>query len=77
MRSSPVERARLPRIEPEALERERAGGALIVDIRPSEQRARDGALPGSIVADRNVLEWRLDPHCGQYLAEVTSHHSAS
>jgi len=35
--------------------------ALIVDIRPSEQRVRDGELPGAIVVDRNVLEWRLDP----------------
>lgn len=26
-----------------------------------EQRSRDGELPGSVVIDRNVLEWRLDP----------------
>lgn len=38
-----------------------ARGALIVDIRPVEQRSRDGELPGSVVIDRNVLEWRLDP----------------
>ncbi len=38
-----------------------ARGALIVDIRPVEQRSRDGELPGAIVIDRNVLEWRLDP----------------
>ena len=37
------------------------GGALIVDIRPVEQRQRDGELPGALVIDRNVLEWRLDP----------------
>jgi rhodanese-related sulfurtransferase len=36
-------------------------GALIVDIRPIEQRQRDGELPDAIVIDRNVLEWRLDP----------------
>jgi rhodanese-related sulfurtransferase len=36
-------------------------GALVVDIRPVEQRARDGELPGAVVVDRNVLEWRLDP----------------
>lgn len=36
-------------------------GALVVDIRPSEQRDRDGTLPGAVVIDRNVLEWRLDP----------------
>ena len=35
--------------------------ALLVDIRPIEQRRRDGIIPGSIAIDRNVLEWRLDP----------------
>lgn len=38
-----------------------AAGALVVDIRPVEQRDRDGELPGALVIDRNVLEWRLDP----------------
>jgi rhodanese-related sulfurtransferase len=32
-----------------------------VDIRPEAQRRRDGELPGALVIDRNVLEWRLDP----------------
>ncbi|GAA1880105.1 rhodanese-like domain-containing protein [Lapillicoccus jejuensis] len=36
-------------------------GALVVDTRPVEQRERDGELPGALVVDRNVLEWRLDP----------------
>lgn len=40
-----------------------AAGALIVDIRPSEQRERDGEVPGAHVIPRNVLEWRLDPAC--------------
>jgi len=66
-------RARLERLEPEALAREQAAGALIVDIRPVEQRMRDGALPGAIVIDRNVLEWRLDPACEHHIAAVTSH----
>ena len=38
-----------------------AAGALVVDTRPWEQRTRDGALPGAVVVDRNVLEWRIDP----------------
>jgi rhodanese-related sulfurtransferase len=38
-----------------------AAGALVVDIRPTEQRQRDGELPDALVIDRNVLEWRLDP----------------
>jgi len=40
---------------------EQASGALLLDTRPAEQRHRDGEIPGAIVVDRNVLEWRLDP----------------
>ena len=54
-------RAGLDRVRPEQLAAEMAGGALVVDTRPAEQRERDGELPGAIVIDRNVLEWRLDP----------------
>jgi hypothetical protein len=35
-------RARLDRVAPEDLEREQLAGAVIVDIRPIEQRTRDG-----------------------------------
>ena len=66
-------RARLDRVEPDALERERTAGAVIVDIRPVEQRTRDGDLPGAIVIDRNVLEWRLDPACEHHIADVADH----
>jgi rhodanese-related sulfurtransferase len=54
-------RAVLVRLTPvEALAAVRAG-AIMVDIRPAEQRDRDGHLPGARVIARNVLEWRLDP----------------
>ena len=66
-------RARLDRVSPESLEIERLAGALIVDIRPLEQRQRDGALPGALVIDRNVLEWRLDPTSDHRVAESTDH----
>lgn len=64
-------RSRLDRVPPESLAREVAAGALVVDTRPVEQRDRDGALPGAIVVDRNVLEWRLDPTCPHRLPQVT------
>lgn len=56
-----VARAHLDRVAPEALDAEVRDGAVVIDIRPSEQRERDGPLPGAVVVDRNVLEWRLDP----------------
>jgi rhodanese-related sulfurtransferase len=51
----------LVRVDPADLASVAAAGALVVDIRPVEQRERDGELPGAVVIDRNVLEWRLDP----------------
>jgi rhodanese-related sulfurtransferase len=51
----------LERVHASDLEREMAAGALVVDTRPVDQRDRDGDLPGSVIIDRNVLEWRLDP----------------
>lgn len=66
-------RARLRRVEPADLDAEAAAGALIVDIRPVEQRHRDGELPGAIVIDRNVLEWRLDPASPYRIPEATDH----
>lgn len=68
-------RARLERLGPELLEREQASGALVIDIRPIEQRKRDGELPGAVVIDRNVLEWRLDPTCEHHIPDVTDHHT--
>ena len=38
-----------------------ADGALLVDIRPAAQRAREGEVPGALLVERNVLEWRFDP----------------
>ncbi|MGE2719206.1 rhodanese-like domain-containing protein [Mycolicibacterium celeriflavum] len=49
---------RLPASEvPAALDR----GAILVDIRPQAQRAREGEVDGALVIERNVLEWRCDP----------------
>jgi rhodanese-related sulfurtransferase len=58
-----LERARrdLVRVEPEQAAAELAGGALLVDIRPADQRSAGGDIPGAAVIDRNVLEWRLAP----------------
>ena len=66
-------RARLDRVDPSGLEAERAAGALIVDIRPLEQRQRDGELPGAVVIDRNVLEWRLDPANPNHIPQATGY----
>jgi rhodanese-related sulfurtransferase len=40
---------------------------ILVDIRPAAQRAENGSIEGSIVVERNVLEWRFDPRSDAHL----------
>ena len=56
----------------EAFER-LSSGALLVDIRPVAQRTQFGSVPGALIIERNVLEWRLDPSCDHRIPEATSH----
>jgi rhodanese-related sulfurtransferase len=66
-------RAQIDRLTPQEALAEAADGAALVDIRPPDQRQRDGDLPHAHVVPRNVLEWRLDPLCEHrdpLLAEV-------
>ena len=48
-----------------------AEGALLVDTRTEWQRAAQGEVPGALVIDRTVLEWRLDPAGDAAIAEAT------
>lgn len=54
-------RARLSRIGPHEAARAAADGAVLVDIRPEAQRRAEGQIPGALIIERNVLEWRFDP----------------
>jgi len=51
----------LDRLTPGQASAEVAAGALLVDIRPAAQRAAQGEVPGALIVERNVLEWRFDP----------------
>jgi rhodanese-related sulfurtransferase len=67
-------RSRITRVTPvEALARV-AEGAVLVDIRPAAQRAREGEVPGALVVERNVLEWRFDPASEARLPQATGYH---
>jgi rhodanese-related sulfurtransferase len=63
-------RGRLKRLGPQQAYDAMHAGALLVDIRPQAQRAAEGELPGALVVDRNVLEWRLDPASDARLPEA-------
>lgn len=63
-------RTRLERLSPHDTLAASQAGALLVDIRPQINRRIEGAIPGAIVIDRNVLEWRLDPASEARIAEA-------
>lgn len=54
-------RGRIRRLEPREAHEAASRGALIIDIRCSGDRDRDGVIPGSLHVPRTVLEWRLAP----------------
>jgi rhodanese-related sulfurtransferase len=66
-------RARLVRVDPHAAAAALDRDALVVDTRPAAQRAADGEIPGAIVLERNVLEWRLDPASPHRVPQVVDH----
>jgi rhodanese-related sulfurtransferase len=54
-------RARIRRYSPAEAHEAQLAGALVVDTRSVDERARDGIVAGSLHVPRTVLEWRLDP----------------
>jgi rhodanese-related sulfurtransferase len=47
-----------------------AEGAVLVDIRPVAQRIEEGEIPGALVVERNVLEWRFAPTSSHRLPQA-------
>ena len=66
-------RERLHRLTPREAFAAVEAGALLIDIRLSEERLAQGAIPGALVVSRNHLEWRLDPTCDARIPEATSY----
>jgi rhodanese-related sulfurtransferase len=67
-------RARFRRLSPgEAHEAVARTGAILVDIRPEGQRKIEGSIPGALIVERNVLEWRFDPSSSARLPVATDH----
>src|SRR5689334_18166806 len=51
-----------PRLTPQqALSAMRSGDITLIDIRPYEQQKRDGQIPGAVLVNTNVVEYRCDP----------------
>jgi rhodanese-related sulfurtransferase len=65
-------RSTLHRLTPAEAVAAQQGGALLVDTRTRSQRSRQGELPGAVVIDRTVLEWRLDPTSRWHIPEASA-----
>ena len=61
----------LRRLTPSEVADRLHAGALLIDTRTEVQRAEQGELPGALVIDRTVLEWRLDPLGAWRIPEAT------
>lgn len=61
------------RLTPEQCLAAAGRGALVVDTRTESQRSEGGELPGALVIDRTVLEWRLDPASPSRIPEAVSY----
>jgi rhodanese-related sulfurtransferase len=66
-------RRRLNRVDARRAAEELAQGALLIDTRTETQRAKHGDIPGALVIDRTVLEWRLDPASPSRIPQATDH----
>ena len=62
-------KARIENLSADAVEKELAAGAVIVDLRESEELAASGRIPGSVHIPRGMLEFRADP--------ASSYHNAA
>jgi len=65
-------RMHLDRVLPEHLDAQVVDGAVVVDTRPAAFRVAEGELPGALIVERNVLEWRFDPTSPARLPQATS-----
>lgn len=66
-------RSRITRYFPQEAAARMATGALLVDIRPAADRAAEGSVPGAVVIEMTVLEWRLDPQSDFRIPQATGH----
>jgi rhodanese-related sulfurtransferase len=60
----------LRRVDPRQAKQIGDAGGLLIDIRPAAQRAEFGEIPGTLIVERNNLEWRLDPGGSHRLPEA-------
>jgi rhodanese-related sulfurtransferase len=63
-------RERVECLHPAQVAEELKRGAVLVDLRESEELAREGMIPGAVHAPRGMLEFYADPKSSYHLAEL-------
>ncbi len=69
-------RSRIERLEPRVAAAAAGAGGVIVDLRCTDDRQAEGAIPGALAVPRSVLEWRADPsseHRDERIASFERH----
>jgi len=61
---------RVDNLDVDAVAREIADGALVVDLREEAERRKTGAIPGSVHVPRGLLEFKADPSAPTHLAAL-------
>lgn len=54
-------KAKIDLLDADAVEKELADGAVLVDLREAQELADNGRIPGSLHVTRGMLEFRADP----------------
>ena len=57
-------------LDPDAVERELAAGAVLVDLREPEELEANGRIPGAVHVPRGMLEFRADPSSSYHQAPI-------
>lgn len=63
-------RGRIETLSPAEVAEEREVGALLVDLRESEERLQYGYIPGALPLPRGMLEFLADPTSAHHLPEL-------
>ena len=63
-------RSRVECLDPAQVAEEMKRGAVLVDLRESEELAREGMIPGAVHAPRGMLEFHADPKSSYHLREL-------
>jgi rhodanese-related sulfurtransferase len=61
---------RVDNLDVDAVAREIADGALLVDLREDSERRTTDAIPGSLHVPRGMIEFKADPDAPTHLADL-------